>query len=32
MLRDRRKHKDLRRITLTPPAIKDKLFILSQRL
>src|SRR5260221_903508 len=32
MLRDRRKHKDLRRIALPPPAIKDKLFALSQRL
>src|SRR5260221_6081667 len=32
MVRDRRKHKDLRRIGLTPPAIKDKLFVLSQGL
>jgi hypothetical protein len=32
MLRDRRQHKDLRYFTLAPPAIKDELFILSQRL
>jgi hypothetical protein len=32
ILRDWREHENLRRITLTPPAIKDELFILPQHL